>query len=101
GGHVNGVIVDVPALYSQVMAGNLRPIAVTHSQRSSVLPDVPTSVEAGLPGVQAFNWFAVMAPAKTPDAIVAKLHAALIKAANDPQLIDQLSKVGIEPFTQD
>lgn len=101
GGHVDGVIVDVPALYAQVTSGKLRPIAVTHSQRSSVLPDVQTSVEAGFPNILAFNWFAVMAPAKTPDEVVSKLHAALVRAANDPALIDQLRKVGIEPFTQD
>ena len=101
GAHVDGVIVDVPALYPQVTAGKLQPIAVTHSQRSSVLPDVQTSVEAGFPNVLAFNWFAVMAPAKTPDDIVNKLYAGLVKAANDSALIDQLRKVGIEPFTQE
>ncbi|SHH38358.1 Bug family tripartite tricarboxylate transporter substrate binding protein [Pollutimonas bauzanensis] len=100
GGHVDGIIVDVPALYAQVAAGKLRPIAVTHDKRSSVLPDVPTSVEAGLPKVLAFNWFAVMAPAKTPDNIVDTLYAALVKAANDPGVVEQLAKLGIEPFTQ-
>ena len=100
GGHVDGIIVDVPALYAQVTAGNLRPVAVTHDKRSSALPDVPTSVEAGLPKVLAFNWFAVMAPAKTPDDVVAALYAALIKAVSNPEVVAQLGKVGIEPFTQ-
>lgn len=101
GGHVDGIIVDVPALYAQVTAGKLRPLAVTHDKRSSVLPDVPTSVEQGLPNLLAFNWFAVMAPAKTPDDVVNTLYQALVKAANDPEVVKQLGKLGIEPYTQD
>lgn len=100
GGHVDGIIVDVPALYSQVLAGKLRPIAVTHDKRSSVLPDVPTSVEEGLPNVLAYNWFAIMAPAKTPDDVVNTLYEALVKAAHNPEVVAQLGKLGIEPFTQ-
>ena len=100
GGHVDGIIVDVPALYSQVQAGKLRPVAVTHEKRSSVLPKVPTSAEGGLPKLLAFNWFAVMAPAKTPDGVVDTLYAALAKAAKDPQVIAQLGKLGIEPYIQ-
>jgi len=100
GGHVDGIIVDVPVLLPQVEAKNLVPLAVAHDQRSTVLPDVPTSVEEGLPNLLAFNWFAVMAPAKTPDDVMDALHEALTKAAQHPEVVEQLGKVGIEPFVQ-
>jgi tripartite-type tricarboxylate transporter receptor subunit TctC len=96
GGHVNGIIVDLPALYSMVTEGKLRAIAVT----AKVLPDVPTSAEGGLPTVLAFNWFAVMAPAKTPKPVIDKLYAALVKTVADPEVKANLSKLGIEPYTQ-
>ena len=100
GGHVDGIIMDLPPLQSMVTAGKLRALSVTNDKRASVMPDVPTSAEGGLPGVLAFNWFGVMAPANTPDAIVDTLHAALVESANDPDLKQQLAKLGIEPFTQ-
>jgi tripartite-type tricarboxylate transporter receptor subunit TctC len=100
GGHVDGIIVDLPALYSMVTEGKLRPIAVTDNHRASVTPNVPTSAEGGLPSVIAFNWFAVMAPAGTPKPILNKLHAALLKTVNTPEVKASLAKLGIEPFTQ-
>ena len=65
-----------------------------------MLPDTLTSVEQGFPEILAFNWFGVMAPAKTPKPIIDKLYAALIKAANSPDLVEAMRKVGVEPFTQ-
>ena len=100
GGHVNGVIMDLPALKAMVETNRLVPIAVTHDQRSNVMPDVPTSVEAGMPNVLAFNWFAIMAPAATPDDVVNTLHGAFVKAAHDPEVVKQLGETGIMPFTQ-
>lgn len=101
GGHVDGIIVDLPALFSMVNAGKLRPIAVTNDHRADVMPDVPTSAEGGLPSVLAFNWFAVMAPANTPKPIIDKLHAALLETVNSPEVTTSLKKIGIEPFTQE
>ncbi|SPC12285.1 Bug family tripartite tricarboxylate transporter substrate binding protein [Cupriavidus oxalaticus] len=100
GGHVDGIIVDLPALYTLVNDGKLRPIAVTNTHRAQVMPDVPTSGEGGLPSVLAFNWFAVMAPARTPKPIIDKLHAALVKTVDSPDVKAKLAKLGIEPFTQ-
>jgi tripartite-type tricarboxylate transporter receptor subunit TctC len=100
GGHVDGILVDLPSLYSMVGEGKLRAIAVTNDKRASVMPTVPTSGEGGLPGVLAFNWFAVMAPAKTPKPIIDKLYAALVKAVKAPDVVANLTKLGIEPFTQ-
>lgn len=100
GGHVNGVVMDLPAVSTQVREGKLRALAVTNRERNAVLPNVPTSGEQGLPGLLAVNWFALMAPKGTPAPIVAKLNAALLKTVALPQVKEELAKVGVEPFTQ-
>ncbi|WP_077000181.1 tripartite tricarboxylate transporter substrate binding protein [Variovorax sp. KK3] len=99
GGQVDGVIMDLPALQAMVANGRLRPIAITNTARAPSLPDTPTSVEQGMPGLLAFNWFAVMAPAKTPKPIVDKLYAALVKVAHSPEVKEAMLKVGVEPLT--
>lgn len=101
GGHVAGIIVDLPALQKLVVDGRLRAIAVTDTKRSSVMPDVPTTVESGLPTVLAFNWFAVMGPKGMPMDIRQQLHDALVKTVNDPDTKSKLEKLGIGPFTQE
>lgn len=100
GGHVDGIIVDLPALYAMVTEGKLRAIAVTNTHRADVMKDVPTSAEGGLPTVLAFNWFAVMAPARTPKPIVDKLYQALVQTVQSPDVKASLAKLGIEPFVQ-
>ncbi len=99
GGHVDGVIMDLPALQTMVHDGRLRPIAITNKARAPSLPDTPTSVEQGVPSLLAFNWFAVMAPARTPKPIVDKLYAALVKVAHSPEVKEAMLKVGVEPLT--
>ncbi|VWX61214.1 conserved exported hypothetical protein [Burkholderiales bacterium 8X] len=99
GGHVDGVIMDFPALQAMVADGKLRPIAITNTSRAPSLPATPTSVEQGVPTLLAFNWFAVMAPAKTPRPIIDKLHAALVKVAQSPEVKESMLKVGVEPLT--
>lgn len=99
GGHVDGIIVDIAGLLPLVNEGKLRALAVTNTERSPVLPDVPTSAEAGLPELIAVNWFAVMAPAKTPPDVVQKLFDGLVKAVNTPQVKEQFTKVGVQPMT--
>lgn len=100
GAHVDGIIVDLPPLYPLVHDGRLRAIAITNTTRAVLLPDTQTSVEQGFPDLLAFNWFGVMAPAKTPQPIVDKLYAALVQAAKSPELIEAMGKVGVEPFVQ-
>lgn len=99
GGHVQGMAMDLPVLYPSVKAGKLRAVAVTSDKRSSLLPDVPTVKEQGIPGMQAVNWYAVMAPAKTPRAIVEKLHGALTRAVMSPDLKEKFVTGGFEPMT--
>lgn len=98
GGHVDAIIVDIAGLLPLVKEGKLRALAVTADTRSPILPDVPTTGEAGLPKLIAVNWFGIMAPAKTPGDVVQKLYDGLAKAVNAPKTKEQLLAAGIEPF---
>jgi len=100
GAHVDGIVVDLAPQYPMVQDGRLRPIAVTNSTRALLLPEVQTSVEQGFPTLLAVNWFSVMAPAKTPKPVIDKLFTAFVKAAGDPELVESLRKIGVEPFLQ-
>lgn len=70
----------------QVRAGKLRALAVTSARRTAALPDVPTMTEAGFPAVNATSWFGLVAPAKTPQPVIARLHAELVKIVNMPDV---------------
>ena len=100
GGHVQGIIMDFPAIYAQMKAGKLKGLALAAEKRIALMPDLPTSGEQGLPGLLAVNWFAVVAPAKTPAPIVTRLHTALLKAISGSDVKERLAAVGVETFTQ-
>src|SRR5580692_3264502 len=74
----------------QIKGGNVRALAVTSKQRSSLLPDVPTVEEAGVPGYVYYTWFGLWAPKKTPQLIVTKLNAEVKKAIADPAVKDRI-----------
>jgi tripartite-type tricarboxylate transporter receptor subunit TctC len=99
GGQVHGIAVDFPVLYPHIKAGKLRGLVVASQRRNALLPDLPTSAEQGLPKLFAVNWFAIMAPAKTPRPIVDKLHAALLKSALSPELKERFVDIGVESMT--
>ncbi len=98
-GNVDAMAVDFPALYPFVKDGMVRAVAITSEVRNPLLPNVPTVTQQGLPGLTCGNWYAVMAPAKTPRAIVDKLNAALVKAVATPQMRQQLAASGVDPMT--
>ena len=77
--------------------GRVRMLATTGTARSPLLPDVPTFTESGLPGVQGTAWFAVYAPAKTPDATVRQLNAAINQALLVPEVRERMTRLGLEP----
>jgi tripartite-type tricarboxylate transporter receptor subunit TctC len=79
-----------------VRSGQLRALGTGGSHRSSVLPDVPTIAEAGLPGYEANNWWGILAPAGTPPAIVEKLHDEIAAVQNSEQTKKQFSTEGAE-----
>jgi tripartite-type tricarboxylate transporter receptor subunit TctC len=88
---------DVPTIMAQVQAGKLKALAATSSQRSDIFPDVPTFVEQGYAGVVGDNWAGVLAPAATPQPVIAKLNAALVAALNNPELRTRLHNAGTTP----
>ncbi len=100
GGHVDAVVMDLPAVQEFARDGQLRGVTVFHTSRNARLPDVPTSSEQGYPALQALNWHGVLAPAKTAPAIVKKLHAALLEAVGSDKTRKHLADAGFEPFVQ-
>ena len=101
GGHVDAVVMDLPALAPQIDSGKLRAVAVTNRQRSGMYPEVPTSGEQGLGRVQAVNWFGLLAPRGTPPSVVATLDDALHRILSMPSVREQLGQQGLEVFVQE
>jgi tripartite-type tricarboxylate transporter receptor subunit TctC len=94
-GHIDAMSADVPVLLPQIKAGKGRILAVASAERSDVLPDVPTFAELGFTDVVADNWTGVLAPARTPPAIIAKLNDALNAVVRDPQVRRRLADSGV------
>jgi tripartite-type tricarboxylate transporter receptor subunit TctC len=84
-----------------VQDGKLHALAVSTPQRSPMLPNVPTTVEAGVPGSDYVFWVAMLVPSATPPAIRARIHEEALKALADPQVRERLAKLGAEPWTMD
>lgn len=83
--------------YSQIKAGKLRALGVTTATRSPALPDVPTVIEAGVPGFEATAWNGVLVPAKTPAAIVERLQTEIAKLLHAPEIKEKLEAIGVSP----
>ncbi len=96
-GLVQLYIGGVPATASLVKAGKLRALMVTNTARSIVLPEVPTSAEAGFPTVIAASWLGIMAPARTPDAVINRLYTEIAKITNTQEMKNFLINQGAEP----
>ncbi len=99
GGQLNAMSADVPVLLTQVRAGKVKIIGANSSVRSEVLPDVPTFSEQGYPDVVADNWAGVLAPARTPPAVIAKLNDAFNAALADPEVRRKLAENGVSPLS--
>lgn len=102
GGHVDIMLPVVSAVLSHIQSGALVALAVTSKERSSKLPGTPTLVESGYPTVVSETWFGLIAPAKMPDAMINRLHAAAIEAMRSPEVIKRLDAIGadISPMTR-
>ena len=92
GGHVDLAIGTVALLAPYVNGGKLRAIAVTGDKRSNALPDVPSLAEQGFPGFSALAWWGIFVPAGTPQPILDRFHAELVKVFNQPDVHKQMSE---------
>ena len=91
------VVASVPALLPHIRSGEMRALCVNADRRLALLPDVPTAAEAGLPGYETYNWYALFAPLGTPEPIVKRLNDAVVKALATPEARKQFEDIGIEP----
>jgi tripartite-type tricarboxylate transporter receptor subunit TctC len=95
-GQVHMVFLNVLAALPHMKSGRLRALAVTTSRRSPSVPDIPTVAEAGIPGYDTSSWHGVVVPARTPDAIVQRLHAELAGIARHRDVRERLEALGAE-----
>jgi tripartite-type tricarboxylate transporter receptor subunit TctC len=98
GGQVQMMFDAITTMAPNVQAGQVRALATTGEKRSTVLPDVPTVAEAGVPGYEATIWLGIMAPKGTPQAIVDKLNAEIRKVINAPAVKEMWAKQGAVPM---
>lgn len=107
GGHIDATFGDVAVLAPQVREKTIIALAVAATERSALLPDLMTMAEAGLPGVEAENWFGLVVSVQTPRAVVSRLQQAMEAAQSDPAYHASLARQGVsagasgrEPFAQ-
>jgi tripartite-type tricarboxylate transporter receptor subunit TctC len=98
-GRVQLVFIGVPAAAPHIKAGRLRALALVAPRRSSVLPEVPTAVEAGLPNLEVTTWYGILAPAGTQKSVVARLNGELAKIMHAPEMKEKLDAMATDPVT--
>jgi tripartite-type tricarboxylate transporter receptor subunit TctC len=96
GGRIDMVLIGQSSAKAQAEAGKVRILGIAALKRSPLMPDVPTMAEAGVPNYEVSSWFAMLAPAKTPRAIVDRLADEIKKAAHHPKFITALTTQGME-----
>ena len=97
GGALPSIFSSPSDAIQHIQSGRLRALATTGLKRSDALPQVPTISESGFAGFEAINWYAFAVPARTPAEVVRKLNAAIAATLNDPQVVAQIRKIGMEP----
>jgi tripartite-type tricarboxylate transporter receptor subunit TctC len=95
-GNIQAMFAIIPAVLPQVKAGRLRALAVTGLRRSAMAPEVPSVAELGYPQLESLAWNGLLAPAGTPPAVVARLHAETVKAMRAPDARDSLANQGFD-----
>jgi tripartite-type tricarboxylate transporter receptor subunit TctC len=96
-GQVQMVFSDMVPAMPHIRAGRLRALAVTTRERATVLPDVPTMIEAGVPDYESGVWWAVLSPRGTPDAVVGRLNAELGRIVKMPDVQEKYANLGVSP----
>jgi tripartite-type tricarboxylate transporter receptor subunit TctC len=96
GGHSQASFASVPSIIGHVRSGKLRAIAVGGTTRAAALPDVPTAAEGGVPGYLAANWIGIVAPAGTPEPVVALLHKEISAIQDSAELRQRFATEGVD-----
>jgi tripartite-type tricarboxylate transporter receptor subunit TctC len=98
GGHIDGMFSNFSDALPQANGGNVRMLALSSDKRSPLAPNLPTVAESGYPGYHVLTWNGLMAPAKTPQAIIDKIASTLVSAVKDSEFAARLSKYGVDPL---
>lgn len=98
GGEVDEVVVSVASSLPFIRSGRVRPLAVLSQKRVAQLPDVPTALEAGVPGFTMSIWYGLLAPGQLPKELVARLNQETVKALQSPDLRKTLEAQGVDPW---
>jgi tripartite-type tricarboxylate transporter receptor subunit TctC len=101
GNHVDALVLTLPPVTPHIRSGKLRGLGVASDKRNSAIADVPAYGEMGYPNIYSGSWVGVFAPAKTPDAVVAKLNTEINAIMKEPDSLDRLAKAGFDPVTKD
>lgn len=96
-GQITAMFSNALSAKPQIAAGKVRALGASTPKRSGTLPDVPTIAEAGVPGYEATQWYGFLAPANTPPAIIAQIHAEAVKALNSAEMREKLAHDGADP----
>ncbi len=99
GNHVQLMFSDGPTAVPQVQAKTVKALGISPA-RLSILPDIPTMPEAGLPGYEAYSWSGIVAPKGTPADVVAALNTAMSRALREPETIEKFERFGAQPAPQ-
>ena len=97
GGQTQFIFATILPVTPHVRSGRLRALGVSSEKRSSILPDLPTIAEAGVPGYHTISWTGMFVPAGVPDAIIKKLNADAVKIIHQPDTRERLAGDGAEP----
>jgi tripartite-type tricarboxylate transporter receptor subunit TctC len=96
-GRVTGYFSTLSTAGPHIEAGKLRALATSGPKRMPAIPNVPTIAEGGFPGFEAVNWYALVAPGKTPVALLDRWNTELVKVLKDPDVVKALGEHGMEP----
>jgi tripartite-type tricarboxylate transporter receptor subunit TctC len=95
GGHLPIMFDTITTSLPHVRSGKLKALATTGPKRSPLAPEIPTMIEAGVPGFEISAWYMIFAPKKTPTEILEKLNSAINKAITDPEMVKQMAAMGV------
>jgi len=97
GGQISMAFDATPTAMPQALAGGIRPLGAGMAQRIRQMPELPTLQEQGIKGFECYTWNLILAPAGTPQQVLDKLSAGILKALEDPGVLGALQKAGVEP----